>query len=68
MGKGWAAIPMNLTLTWQVPGNPAFTDLIWGAHLGDDGTSSKKDGIVMSKIGSNITSLWPNGIDPFAPV
>ena len=47
---------------------PAFTDLIFGAHLGDDGTASKKDGIVMSKIGSSIVALWPDGIDPFGDI
>lgn len=68
MGTGWAAIPMDLVLTWQVPGRPAFTDYIFGAYLGDDGTASKKDGIVMSKIGSNITALHPDGIDPFGAI
>lgn len=57
---------MNMSLTWQVPGRPAFTDYIYDSFLGDDGMSSKKDGIVMSKVGSNITALHPNGIDPFA--
>lgn len=68
LGKGWAAMPMNLTLTWQVPGRPAFTDKIFGAYLGDEGMSSKKDGIVMSKVGSNIVALWPDGIDPFGDI
>lgn len=68
IGSGWAHVPCDITLTWQVPGRPAFTDLIFGAHLGDDGTASKKDGIVMSKIGSSIVALWPDGIDPFGDI
>lgn len=68
MGKGWAAIPLDIVLTWQVPGRPAFTDYVYGAYLGDEGMSSKKDGIVMAKVGSDITALHPDGIDPFAAV
>lgn len=68
LGAGWAFVPMDITLTWQVPGRPAFTDLIFDAHLGDDGVNSKKDGIVMAKIGSSITALHPDGINPFGNV
>lgn len=68
MGPGWATIAVDINFTWQVPGRRAFTDFVYDAFVGDDGTSSKKDGIVMSKIGSNITAFHPRGIDPFAQV
>ncbi len=68
MGAGWAGIPMNIDITWQVPGNPSFTDVILNAYLGACSISSKKDDMVMAKIGSDCAAIWPNGIDPFAPV
>lgn len=68
IGVGWAHVGLDLTLTWQVTGRPAFTDLIFDAYLGDEGVSSKKDSNVMAKIGSQITALWPDGIDPFGVV
>jgi hypothetical protein len=68
MGPGWASIPVDITFTWQLPGQSPYTDYVYGAYLGDDGTSSKKDGVVMTKVGSNMTAFHPLGIDPFALV
>lgn len=66
MGPGWAAVPLNIDITWQVPGNPAFTDNIFTAFLGPCSISSKKDDVVMAKLGSDCAAIWPRGIDPFA--
>lgn len=68
IGRGWAKVGFDISLTWQVPGRAAFTDLIFDAYLGDEGMSSKKDSAVTTKIGSQITALWPDGIDPFGAV
>lgn len=68
IGTGWAKVGFDISLTWQVAGRPAFTDLIFDAYIGDEGVSSKKDSPVTAKIGSQITALWPDGIDPFGTV
>ena len=65
IGPGWAGIPCKMDLTWQVPGNSAFTDEIFDACLGDGGTTSKKDDQVMVKITGACSQIWPKGIDPF---
>ena len=68
IGPGWAGVPLNITITWQVPGNAAFTDRIWGAHLGGCALQTKKGDVVNIKMGSECTSIHPRGIDPFAYV
>lgn len=68
LGPGWAGIKINLDITWQIQGNSAFTDNIFDTFLGPCSVSSKKDDVVMAKIGANAGGIWPNGIDPFAAV
>ena len=68
LGAGWGGIRLNIDVTWQIPGNAAFTDNIRNTFLGPCSVSAKKDDVVMAKIGANCTSILPNGIDPFAQV
>lgn len=66
LGAGWAKIPFNIDATWQVPGNPVFTDNLFNCFLGGCAVSSKKDDVIMVKVGSECAAIWPRGIDPFA--
>ena len=68
LGAGWGGIRLNIDVTWQIPGNAAFTDNIRNTFIGPCSVSAKKDDVVMAKIGANCTSILPNGIDPFAQV
>lgn len=68
LGPGWAGCRLNIDITWQVPGNPAFTDHIYTAYLGGCSISSKSDSVVMAKIGSDCAAIWPRGQNPFAPL
>ena len=68
MGPGWAGIHLNITCTWQIPGNRAYTDRILGAHLGSCAVASKKDDVTSVKLGSDVTSIMIRGLDPFATV
>ncbi len=68
LGAGWAQIKIRLDITWQVPGNPAFTDNIFDTYIGSGAITSKKDDVVNCKIGANCSAIWPSGVDPFATV
>lgn len=68
LGPGWAGIKINIDITWQVPGNPAFTDNILDTFIGPCSVSSKKDDVVMAKLGANAGAIWPNGVDPFVAI
>lgn len=66
LGPGWALCQIKIDVTWQVTGNPAFTDEIFGTFIGSGAQSAKKDDVVSCKIGAECTAIWPRGIDPFA--
>ncbi len=68
IGPGWAGIPCNFEVTWQVLGttNSAFTDNFEICYVGDDGTASKYGSDnVMTKIGSPCANIVEDGIDAF---
>lgn len=67
VGPGWLVTPFDLTNTYQVPGEPAYTDYVDGCMLEDDtGKSSKGDAATVS-LGGKCALVWPNGYHPFDP-
>ncbi len=68
LGPGWAGISIRIDITWQIPRNPAFTDVLRDTYIGSGAVTAKKDDVVMCKIGADCSAIWMNGIDPFAQV
>jgi hypothetical protein len=65
IGPGYMVIPVDVQVTYQLPGRRAITDYVEHGLIEKDGTKSASGDATLVTIGGKCRIVRPNGINPF---